>query len=121
MEYTDPLNVGRCCSKDILRTPPGVTSAGRCNTIEESFRFFMTPDMLDLETNCEANRWTREWNEKSARNVPLVRCQCARPTASSRSSVTAVLRHLVLFVDVKSTETSLYKTILLIYRKTLKM
>ena len=67
----DPPNIGRCRAQDIIRTPPGITNAGRCNTIEESFSFFMTPEMLDLvvlETNHEANRNIREWNENHPQN-----------------------------------------------------
>ena len=63
---TNPPNIGRRRVQDIIRNPPGITNAGWSNTIEESFAFFMTPVMVDLvvlETNREANRWIRQWNE----------------------------------------------------------
>ena len=51
---------------DILRTPPGITDAAKCNSVEEAFGFFITITMVDLialETNREARRMVGQWNE----------------------------------------------------------
>ena len=57
--------------QDIIRTPPGIKDAAKCNSVEEAFGFFITPTMVDLialETNREARRRVRQWNEDNPEN-----------------------------------------------------
>ena len=68
---TTPPNRGRRRIQDIIRTPPGITHAAKCNSIEEAFGFFITPAMADLialETNREARRKVRQWNDDNPEN-----------------------------------------------------
>ena len=68
---TTPPNRGRRRIQDIIRTPPGITHAAKCNSIEEAFGFFITPAMADLialETNREARRKVRHWNDDNPEN-----------------------------------------------------
>lgn len=69
--WTTPQNGGRRRMQDIIRTPPGITDAAKCNSVEEAFGFFITPTMVDLialETNREARRRVRQWNEDNPEN-----------------------------------------------------
>ena len=57
--------------QDIIRTPPGITDAAKCNSVEEVFGFFITTTMVELialETNREARRKVRQWNEDNPEN-----------------------------------------------------
>ena len=68
---TTPPNRGQRHIQDIIRTPPGITHAAKCNSIEEAFGFFITPAMADLialETNREARRKVRQWNDDNPEN-----------------------------------------------------
>ena len=68
---TTPPNGGRRRVQDIIRASPGITPAATCNSVEEAFGFFITPAMVDLialETNREAKRSVREWNNENPEN-----------------------------------------------------
>lgn len=68
---TTPPNGGRRRIQDIIRTPPGISNAAKCNSIEEAFGFFISTDMVDLialETNREARRRVRQWNDDNPEN-----------------------------------------------------
>ena len=68
---TTPQNGGQRRMQDIISTPPGITDAAKCNSVEEAFGFFITPTMVDLialEINREARRRIRQWNEDNPEN-----------------------------------------------------
>lgn len=47
-------SIGRRRVQDVIKQPPGITDAIRCNSMAEAFRFSITPHMIDLvvtETN----------------------------------------------------------------------
>ena len=51
---------------DIIRTPPGITDAAKCNSVEEAFGLSITLAVVDLiapETNRKARCKVRQWNE----------------------------------------------------------
>lgn len=63
-----PPPTGRRRTQDIIRTMPGVTSVSRCSTILETMQLYLTAEIINnvvLQTNREANRRIREWNEKN--------------------------------------------------------
>lgn len=71
---TQPPVSGRRRVQDIIRTPAGVTAASRCATICDTYKLFLTPEIIDgivLQTNREARRRIRAWNERNPEN------QCA--------------------------------------------
>lgn len=71
VSQTTPQNGARCCMQDTIKTPPGITDATKCNSVVETFRFFITPTMVDrivLETNREAKRKVRQWNGDDLEN-----------------------------------------------------
>ncbi|XP_035664217.1 piggyBac transposable element-derived protein 4-like [Branchiostoma floridae] len=62
----NPPPLGRRRNQDIIRNPPGITNAARCVDIQSAFSLFVTPAMIDLivqQTNREARRKHREWND----------------------------------------------------------
>ena len=68
---TTPQNGAGRRMQDIVRTPPGITDAAKCNSVEEAFGFFITPTMLDLialETNREARSKVKQWNKDNPEN-----------------------------------------------------
>src|SRR5688572_11664990 len=68
---TQPPASGRRRVQDIIRTPAGVTATSRCDTIVDTYQLFLTPEIIDgivLQTNREARRRIRAWNEQNPEN-----------------------------------------------------
>jgi Transposase IS4 len=66
-----PPASGRRRVQDIIRTSPGVTASSRCGTIFDTYKLFLTPEIIDsivLQTNREARRRIRAWNERNPEN-----------------------------------------------------
>jgi hypothetical protein len=64
---SDPPAVGRRREQDIIRTSPGLTAAASANNISEAFQLFITHEIIShvvLQTNQEARRRIRDWNEQ---------------------------------------------------------
>jgi hypothetical protein len=64
---SDPPAVGRRREQDIIRTSPGLTAAASANNISEAFQLFITHEIISnvvLQTNREARRRIRDWNEQ---------------------------------------------------------
>jgi hypothetical protein len=67
-------NIGRRRVRDVIRQPPGITNEARCNSMGEAFGFFLTSAMIDMvviETNREARRCYREWNDAKHEQVKV--------------------------------------------------
>ena len=62
--HCDPPAAGRRREQDIIRTPPGVTSASQCDNIVDTFHLLITAEIIDnivLQTNREGKRRTIDW------------------------------------------------------------
>ena len=68
---SEPPPSGRRREQDIIRSPAGITSAGHVNSILEAYHLYLTAEIVDnivLQTNREARRRIREWNEQNPHN-----------------------------------------------------
>ncbi|KAF7235524.1 PiggyBac transposable element-derived protein 4 [Varanus komodoensis] len=70
--HTAPQPVHRRIARDILREYPGPKRAAKKDTISETFELLLTEPILCLliyETNREAERVTREWNQSNPTKI----------------------------------------------------
>jgi hypothetical protein len=65
---TGPPAAGRRCQQDIIRVRPSLTGEASANTIVGAFQLFISYEIVSnvvLQTNREARRRIRQWNDSN--------------------------------------------------------